>query len=86
MRRVQGFGYVDVKMLAMIGVFIGPVGVVVTLMLATLSGSIVGIGLILGRRLHLQGMLPFGTFLSAGAIVSLFFEQWLVSAYLGTLN
>lgn len=86
LRGREGFGRGDIKMLAMIGVFLGPIGVAVTLMLATLAGSIVGIGLIVARRLELQGMLPFGTFLSAGAVVALFFEEPLVRAYLDTLG
>lgn len=61
----------DVKMLAMIGAFLGPVDALRSLFGASLIGSVVGISLILARR-HQRGRpLPFGPFLAMGALVAL---------------
>ncbi len=81
-RGVQGFGLGDVKMLAMIGAFLGFSGVVVTLFLAAFLGSVTGLALIARRRIHLQSKLPFGFFLSIGAIAALFCGRGVVDWYL----
>ena len=83
LRKVQGFGLGDAKMLAMIGAFLGPAGVVVTLFSASFMAASTGIFLMLRRRLGLQSKLPFGTFLAAGALVTLFFGPGIVNWYLG---
>ncbi len=83
---VPGMGMGDVKMLAMIGAFLGWQGVVVTLFLASLSGSLIGLGLMLRGRLDLQSKLPFGTFLAFGALLALFFGERLMGAYLQGLG
>lgn len=49
-RGVEGMGLGDVKMIAMIGAFTGPAGVLITLFFASLAGSFVGVGLALARR------------------------------------
>src|SRR6185503_18743964 len=81
-RGVQGFGWGDAKMLAMIGAFLGLSGVGVTLFLAALLGSITGLALMVRRRIHLQSKLPFGFFLSIGAIAALFYGRGVVDWYL----
>ena len=78
---VLGMGMGDVKMLAMVGAFLGWRGVVATLFLASLAGSAVGLGLMARGRFHLQSKLPFGFFLALGAIVTLFFEAELATGY-----
>ena len=70
LRGVEGLGMGDVKMLAMIGAFLGWQLTLVTLILASLSGSLVGVGLIASGRGGMQAALPFGTFLAVGALVA----------------
>jgi leader peptidase (prepilin peptidase)/N-methyltransferase len=77
----EGMGLGDVKMLGMIGAFLGPAGVVVTVLLASLAGSLVGVFLIVWRGGDRQTRLPFGVFLSLGAVATLFWGNALVSAY-----
>jgi leader peptidase (prepilin peptidase)/N-methyltransferase len=57
----------DVKMLAMIGAFLGWQLMLVTLVMASLAGSIVGLLLIALGRGDMKYALPFGTFLAVGA-------------------
>jgi len=77
----EGMGLGDVKMLGMVGAFLGPVGVVVTVFLASLSGSAVGLALIAARRGGMKMALPFGVFLAVGALAALFFGEPLVEHY-----
>lgn len=85
LRGVEGMGLGDVKMLAMIGAFLGLHGVIVTLVFASLAGSIVGITLLARGSIELQGKLPFGLFLALGGAVALFAGEPLTRAYLNLL-
>ncbi|MCB1008161.1 MAG: prepilin peptidase [Acidobacteria bacterium] len=82
-RGVEGMGLGDVKMLAMIGAFLGGTGVVVTLVVSTLLGSLAGLALLARGRGGMDAKLPFGVFLSAGGIFSLFAGEAVARAYLG---
>jgi leader peptidase (prepilin peptidase)/N-methyltransferase len=77
----EGMGLGDVKMLGMIGAFLGPAGVLVTILAASLSGSVVGLALIAFRGGDGKTRLPFGVFLALGAIAAWFFADPLVSRY-----
>ncbi|MEM7582405.1 MAG: prepilin peptidase [Acidobacteriota bacterium] len=79
---VQGMGLGDVKMLAMIGAFLGWQNVVITLLLSSLAGSLVGAAMMLGGRMGPQSKLPFGFFLASSAIVTLFYASDLLDFYL----
>ncbi|MGC8915473.1 MAG: prepilin peptidase [Thermoanaerobaculum sp.] len=76
-RGVEGMGLGDVKLLGMLGAFLGWRGMLSTLALAAVAGAAVGVGLILLGRGSRQTELPFGTFLCAAALVVLFTqERW----------
>lgn len=77
----EGMGLGDVKMLGMVGAFLGPWGVLVTVLAASLSGSVVGIILILSGAGTRKLRLPFGVFLAAGAVLAWFFGAPLVARY-----
>ena len=68
-------GLGDVKMLGMIGALLGPAGVLVTVLAASLSGSVVGIALMIARGADGKMRLPFGVFLALGAIGAWFFAR-----------
>jgi leader peptidase (prepilin peptidase) / N-methyltransferase len=77
-RGIEGMGMGDVKMLGMIGAFLGWKAVIVTIMLASISGALVGVILLLAQKGDKQYPLPFGTFLSAAALVASFFgDAWM---------
>lgn len=82
LRGVEGMGMGDVKMLAMIGAILGYRAVAVTLVLASLTGALVGVGLLARRRDAMHYALPFGVFLSAGALVASLVGDPLVAWYL----
>ncbi|HTM34996.1 MAG TPA: prepilin peptidase [Vicinamibacterales bacterium] len=82
-RREEGLGMGDVKMLAMIGAFLGWKAVLVTLILSSFAGALVGIGIIAFSRGSMRLALPFGTFLAVGAIAAMIVGEPLVSWYSG---
>ena len=67
LRHEEGLGMGDVKMLAMIGAFLGWPATLMTLMMGSVAGSIVGMLIIAMRRGDMKYALPFGTFLAMGA-------------------
>ena len=69
-RKEEGLGMGDVKMLAMIGAFLGWKLMLVTLVLGSFLGSFIGIGMIALKKGDMKYALPFGTFLAIGAIVA----------------
>ncbi|MEP6769581.1 MAG: prepilin peptidase [Acidobacteriota bacterium] len=77
----EGMGLGDVKMLGMIGAFLGPAGVLLTILLASLSGSVVGIALIASGTGTRKLRLPFGVFLAIGAVAAYFFGAPLIARY-----
>jgi leader peptidase (prepilin peptidase)/N-methyltransferase len=82
-RREEGLGMGDVKMLAMIGAFLGWKAVLVTLILSSFAGAIVGIAIIAMTRGNMRLALPFGTFLSLGALAAMLVGEPLVTWYSG---
>jgi leader peptidase (prepilin peptidase)/N-methyltransferase len=82
-KKVDGMGLGDVKMLAMVGAFLGVAGVIVTLVAASVAGSIVGVALLAQGAIGREGRLPFGFFLSLGGLVALFAGGPLTRYYLG---
>ncbi len=85
LRHEEGLGGGDLKMLAMIGAFLGWKLTILTLIVASFAGSIVGVLLIATRRGGMKYALPFGTFLAVGAAVSAAVGSPLVDWYLGML-
>ncbi len=69
-RGEEGLGMGDVKMLAMIGAFLGWKLTIVALMMASFAGTIVGVGVIASGRGGMKFALPFGTFLALGAVLA----------------
>jgi leader peptidase (prepilin peptidase)/N-methyltransferase len=84
-RREEGMGLGDVKMLALAGAFLGWPGVLITLFFGALSGSVVGLALMRRGSVDLRSKLPFGVFLALGGVVALFFGDALVAWYAGLL-
>ncbi len=82
LRHKEGLGFGDVKMLAMIGAFLGIRGALTTIILGSLLGSVVGLAFIkLTGKDAATYQLPFGSFLGAAAFVTAIEGQRLISWY-----
>jgi leader peptidase (prepilin peptidase)/N-methyltransferase len=71
-RKQEGMGMGDVKLLAMIGAFLGWKGVVFVMLVSSLLGTITGLSIILYKKGDLKYALPFGPFLSLAAVIYVF--------------
>ncbi len=82
-RNIEGLGMGDVKLLGMIGAFLGWKLVLLTLIVASFAGSIIGVGLIASGRGNMKLALPFGTFLAVGAVFAATWGDPIVEWYIG---
>lgn len=87
LKGIDGMGGGDIKLLGMIGAFIGWQGVLFTIFIASVSGTAAGIAQMAAKR-HLDGKLriPFGPFLAIGTMVYVFYGQALIFWYLRFLG
>ena len=85
LRGVEAMGMGDVKMMAMVGAFTGPFGVLFTIFAASAVGAVVGVALIPLRGRTLQDSLPFGCFLAPAAMAALLVGRQAGEAYLRLL-
>jgi len=79
----EGMGGGDVKMLAMVGAFLGWKLVLVTLVFSSVAGSVIGLLVLASRRGTLKHALPYGTFLAMGALIASLFGERIVAWYVG---
>lgn len=77
-----GMGGGDIKMMAMVGAFMGWKSIILTTFSGSLFGSVVGIFLMVFRGKGRKTKIPFGPFLAAGAIITLFYGQEILTVYL----
>ncbi len=82
LRKKEGLGLGDVTMMLMVGAFLGWKQTLLTLILASIGGALVGVCFILFKKKNLQHALPFGTFLAPAAFVSLLYGQKIIESYL----
>jgi leader peptidase (prepilin peptidase)/N-methyltransferase len=78
----EGMGGGDIKLLAMIGAFLGWKAVLLTILLSSLIGSVTGILMMVVKGKDFKYAIPFGPFLSLGAVISLFYGEEIVRWYL----
>ena len=79
----EGMGGGDVKMLAMIGAFLGWQLTILTLVLSSVLGSVIGLLVIAFKRGGMKYALPYGTFLSISALVASLVGRQIIDWYVG---
>jgi leader peptidase (prepilin peptidase)/N-methyltransferase len=78
----EAMGEGDLNLIALVGAFLGWKAVVVTILVACVVGSAVGLALMALKRLGRRQHIPFGPFLALGAVVGLFWGERLLGWYL----
>jgi leader peptidase (prepilin peptidase)/N-methyltransferase len=86
LRKVEAMGFGDVKMLAMVGGWLGVKMVLVTFVLSSMLGGLIGAALIGSRRADMATKVPFGTMLAVGALVASLYGEDLLTWYLSTMG
>ncbi|MCL4456239.1 MAG: prepilin peptidase [Nitrospirae bacterium] len=76
-----GMGGGDIKMMAMVGAFMGWKAVFLTTFIGSLTGSIVGISLMVFKGKGRKTKIPFGPFLALGSVITLFFGGEIIRWY-----
>ncbi len=80
-KEAMGFG--DVKLLAMLGAFIGWKLAAICLFFSSLTGAMVGVTLIALKKVEWQSRIPFGPYIVLGALISYFWGMQILDWYLG---
>lgn len=81
----EGMGYGDFKLLAVFGAWLGWQMLPLVILLSSLVGAIVGITMIVSKRLKQGNPIPFGPYIAAAGWIALLFGQQIVDWYLSTL-
>jgi len=68
LRGVEGLGFGDVKLAAMLGAWLGWQGVLMTFLAGSFLGTVIGLGLVIARRADSRTALPYGVFLAPSAM------------------
>ena len=82
----EGLGGGDIKLLAMVGAFLGPAGAFLTIMIGSVAGTLFAAMFMLRSGSSRTAELPFGTFLAPGAVLVLFAGARILSAYWGLFS
>lgn len=77
----EGMGGGDIKLIAMLGAFLGGRAVLVTIFLAAVCGAVIGVSLMLFRGQRRHEALPFGPFLALGALLAMLWGEQLLTWY-----
>lgn len=76
LRGQHGLGGGDIKLYGILGIYLGPVGIMQNLFLSCFLGSIVGIALILSKKINKNIPIPFGPFIIIVATIQFFFNDF----------
>ncbi len=79
----DGLGAGDIKLLGMVGAFLGPAGAFLTIFLGSITGTLFACVYMLRTGAGRTAELPFGTFLAPAAVFALLFGGRLMASYWG---
>ncbi len=78
----EGMGQGDIDLIAFIGAFTGPLGIWVSIMIGSITGSIFGVGYILITGQKKSVRIPFGPFLAIGAMIFVIYRELILQIIL----
>jgi len=71
-----GLGGGDIKLFGILGLILGPMGILNNIFMSCMLGSIIGLTLIVSKRMNRNTPLAFGPYIIIAAAVQIFFPQW----------
>ena len=86
MKKTEGIGGGDIKFLAMGGAFLGFKGIILTLLIASITGMIIGLITMIKTGKGGKTAIPFGPFLSAGMLITFIWGTQIWDWYLALTN
>lgn len=81
----KGMGGGDIQLMAVVGLFVGFKGAVLTLLLSFLLGASAGVILILFKKKSRKDYIPFGPWISIAALITVFFGNYIINWYFSLL-
>ncbi|MGX9461534.1 prepilin peptidase [Shewanella sp. A14] len=81
----EGMGYGDFKLLAVFGAWLGWQMLPLIILLSSLVGAVVGITMIIAKKLNKGNPIPFGPYIAAAGWIALIWGQDILNWYLSTL-
>ncbi|MCL1142061.1 prepilin peptidase [Shewanella gaetbuli] len=81
----EGMGYGDFKLMAVFGAWLGWQMLPLIILLSSLVGAVVGITMIITKKLHSGKPIPFGPYIAAAGWIALIWGHDIINWYLGTL-
>jgi len=85
-RKQEGLGGGDIKLLAMIGAFTGCKGIIITIFISAVTGLLAGFIAIWKSKKGLQTMIPYGPFLATGGFIAYIWGNRIMDWYIRSLS
>ena len=82
----EGMGFGDFKLLAALGAFVGPQGLIPIILMSSLVGAVVGSAILILRGRDRQTPIPFGPFLAIAGWLQFLYGDWIIAAYKRTMG
>ena len=77
----EGMGYGDFKLLAALGAFVGPQGLIPIVLMSSLVGAVIGTAILIAKGRDRQTPIPFGPFLAIAGWLQFLYGVWIIATY-----
>mgnify|MGYP001170077834 CR=1 FL=1 len=82
----EGMGYGDFKLLAALGAFVGPQGLIPIVLMSSLVGAVIGSAILIAKGRDRQTPIPFGPFLAIAGWIQFLYGDWIIATYKHSLG
>jgi leader peptidase (prepilin peptidase)/N-methyltransferase len=82
----EGMGFGDFKLLAALGAFVGPNGLIPIVLMSSLVGAVIGSAVLIARGRDRQTPIPFGPFLAIAGWLQFLYGDWIIATYKRTMG
>ena len=77
----EGMGFGDFKLLAALGAFVGPQGLIPIVLMSSLVGAVIGTAILIAKGRDRQTPIPFGPFLAIAGWLQFLYGDWIIATY-----